>query len=68
MLKNLTIFLILSLLSACGSPAKVEPVRFDGKWSYCDHEFLDEPKACLNLEDVQKLRELLIRCQSGQAR
>lgn len=55
---RLIIFFLI--LSSCAQRPVV--TSFDGKWSYL--EVPGEPvKACLIEEDVQKLRELLIRCE-----
>ena len=63
-LKSLTTFLILnSLMVGCASrPAATE---FDAKWEFCVSPS-GESKACLGLDDVKKLREILIRCQKCQ--
>jgi hypothetical protein len=56
-------FLILSvLLSGCASTPT--PTKFDGKWEFFQVTPFEEPRACLEKEDVKKLRELLIRCES----
>jgi hypothetical protein len=53
---------ILPLLVGCASEPAAEP--FKANW-----EFVDETgkprKACILEEDVQKLREQLIRCKNG---
>lgn len=61
-LLKLTLFLILSFFPGCAAPVVT---NFDGKW-----EFVDQPgqplKACLQEDDVAKLRETLIRCKAVQ--
>jgi len=45
-----------------GSKPKPEP--FHGRWQFC--EIVPQtPLACLPQEDVEKLREQLIRCNSN---
>lgn len=55
--RNLIAFLILS--SGCSSAPINTAV--DVNWQFVDHE--GEKLACLNEEDVDKVRELLIRCE-----
>ena len=50
---SLTLFLILS---SCQTTRKA--TAFDGKWSF------EGDKACLAKEDILKLREELIRCET----
>lgn len=59
-LKLLSAFLILSL-SACASGPK--STKFDGNWQFCEI-VPQKPLACLEQPDVEKLRALLIECQS----
>lgn len=51
-------------LSGCtmlGKKPKPEP--FHGEWQFCE-VVPQQPLACLKQEDVEKLREALIRCNS----
>lgn len=56
-------FLILSLIvGACTTPPR--PTKFDANWQLVElSPFDEEPHACLSMEEVKKLRELLIRCE-----
>lgn len=56
----LTLFLIHNLLGC----TTVKTTKFDGKWAFCEVVPEDEPWACLAQEDVKKLRQELIKCQS----
>jgi hypothetical protein len=56
-------FLILSVVLA-GCASTPAPTKFDGKWEFFQVTPFEEPRACLEQEDVKKLRELLIRCES----
>lgn len=59
-LRLLTLFSILSS-AACASGPKT--TKFDGKWQFC--EIVPQKQlACLDEDDVQKLRQLLIECQN----
>lgn len=58
-LLNLMIF--FALFSCVTAPPKAAP--FDSKWTIIDPGPGQTPKACLNEDDVGKLRELLIRCE-----
>ncbi len=68
MRQNLKKFLCLKalalLLSACATTPT--PTKFDGDWEFYQVTPFEEPRACLKEEDVKKLRELLIRCESRQ--
>jgi hypothetical protein len=50
------------LFAGCASTP--QPTKFDGKWEFYEPTPFSEPLACLPKEDVKKLRELLIRCES----
>lgn len=58
--------MLFLLLNSC-SLFQPKSTSFDGKF-----EFIQSPttpntkKACLAIDDVEKLRELLIRCESGK--
>lgn len=53
-------FLILSGLLGCTSAPK--STKFDADWTF--HKGPNgEIRSCLSVEDVKKLRELLIRCE-----
>lgn len=47
------------ILSGCASAPK--PTTFDAAWSFID--LPDERRACLGQADVDRLREVLIRCE-----
>lgn len=66
MRKNSKNFLILSACAIFFSACATEPktTKFDGDWEFYQTTPFEEPKACLSKEDVKKLREVLIRCQS----
>lgn len=53
------VLLVMFMMTACVSTPKA--TSFDGRWEIDDHT---PPRACLYEEDVKKLRELLIRCES----
>jgi hypothetical protein len=59
-------YLILSVFALFVSACATEPktTKFDGDWEFYQTTPFEEPKACLSKEDVKKLREVLIRCQS----
>lgn len=59
--KLLSAFLILSLGACASAPPK--STRFDGNWQFCEN-VPQKPLACLEQPDVEKLRELLIRCEA----
>jgi hypothetical protein len=62
-LQNLTLFLVLSsYLSSCASKPVV--TSFDGNWKFVETA-PGKKSACLEESDVMKLREILIRCESG---
>lgn len=66
MRKNLKNFLTLSLaLFFVGCTTNPKPAKFDGDWEFYSATPFEEPKACLSKADVKKLREILIRCDSG---
>lgn len=53
-------------LSGCamlGKSSKPKPEPFHGQWQFCEI-VPQKPLACLEQEDVEKLREALIRCNS----
>lgn len=50
-------------LSGCAMFTKPKPQPFDGRWQFCE-VVPQQPLACLPQEDVEKLREQLIRCNS----
>lgn len=60
-MKYLTLWTSFWVVSCTSTP---KTTRFDGKWEFIDNP-KGETKACLAKPDVQKLRELLIRCQKG---
>lgn len=63
MRQHLKSFLILScFLAGCASAP--QSTKFDGDWEFYQTTPFEEPRACLKKEDVKKLRELLIRCES----
>jgi hypothetical protein len=59
--------LCLTLSSVLGGGCASRPTvtSFDGKWTLIEVPGDPKLKACLEEEDVQKLRETLIRCESG---
>lgn len=61
MLKNLMLFLTLS--SCANNPPVERSVPFEGKWEFHDSSPNALPKACLNIQDVVKLREILLKCE-----
>ena len=61
MQKLLTGFLIYSLIGCAQAP---KTTKFDGKWAFCEVIPNEDQWACLNQEDVKKLRKALIECQS----
>lgn len=63
MLKLLISFLILS---GCALQPKHSDYKFDAEWKFCEY-LPGEKMACLSVEDVKELRELLIRCESKDA-
>ena len=56
MKKTLASLIIFLTLSGCATPEKTKK-GLDLKWEF------KEDSACLKIEDIQKLREELIRCQ-----
>lgn len=60
--KSFVLFLILS--SCATTPPAPTTARVDLKWEFCDVGPGKAPKACLGEEDVTKLREALIRCET----
>ncbi len=60
---NLTIFFALSSF-ASGCASKPIVTSFDGQWFFVQSGD-GKQKACLEENDVMKLREILIRCESG---
>lgn len=65
MRQHLKNFLILSVLLTAGCASTPQSTKFDGDWEFYQTTPFEEPRACLKKEDVKKLRELLIRCESG---
>lgn len=66
-MRLLDAFSILSLLVwFAGCASTPQTTKFDGKWEFYGRTPFEEPLACLPKDDVKKLRELLIRCESGQ--
>lgn len=61
---RLSLMLFLILNSGCASHPKA--VSFDGNWELVDAGPDQPVKACLKEEDVDKLREILIRCESSR--
>jgi hypothetical protein len=66
MLKSCALFSILaSLLVGCASPSLKEQEescpQLELYWEICD--LGGESMACLNLQDTQKLKAFMIRCQ-----
>lgn len=63
MQRSFALFLILSVLTACGSTPKREPATVDLEWEFVDlTPFPDGRRACLKEPDVKKLKEKLDRC------
>lgn len=65
MLKHFAFFLILNLgmfAISCATKPTVT-TKFDGQWQFV-RIGPNENMACLNQRDVEKLREILIRCDS----
>lgn len=61
--KNFVIFLIASVMVGCQTAPTT--TKFDGKWEFCKSDD-GIMMACLPMEDVKKLRELLIRCDEKE--
>lgn len=60
MKKTLLLILILAITIGCVSAPK--PVTFDADWEFKGDG--KDKKACLSMEDVQRLREILItKCE-----
>ncbi len=60
-------FLILSsLLFHVGCATEPKTTKFDAEWEFCEISPFEPPRACLKQKDVEKLRELLIRCEGSQ--
>lgn len=59
--------LLLSFLILSNCAAIPKTTTFDGKWDFIEPDPYnpDDVRACLPESDVQKLREILIRCEGA---
>lgn len=61
---RLSHFLILSLIFVGGCASAPIDNKFDGDWEFIQSPTDQKQKACLDEDDVKKLKELLIRLKA----
>jgi hypothetical protein len=69
-MQKLLIILSLALSAGCASKKTIEQdakgVKFDGVWGFCEVVAGEPNWACLQHDDVVKLRKLLLECRQGK--
>jgi hypothetical protein len=58
--------IIASVIFLSCAHKEMQPPKFNGRWQFIEAK-PGETMACLSREDVQKLREELIRCRASKA-